>query len=243
MKALRKISVTLFLFCLVGLATAQDVIVMKDQSTVMTKVLEITSTEIKYKKWNNQDGPTYSILRSEVASINYENGEVEKLTDISNNQQLTNQQVQTLNGSMVNYGTVLYLNGRKLSDNEVKNLVDTQNYQLYLKAGRQNKTAYVFIIGGGIGLAIAGIAALVDHEKDYHSTNFKIKIASTTTGLILGMTGWILESSASNKAKKVAETYNQNHSSHYSFNISPSLMKCEIPQGNCGLGLTVSMNF
>ena len=89
MKILRLFA-TLSLFFIAGMASAQDVIVKKDQSTVMSKVLEITNTEIKYKKWNNQDGPTYSIDRSEVLSINYENGEVEKFTETTNNQQNTN---------------------------------------------------------------------------------------------------------------------------------------------------------
>lgn len=56
---------------------AQDVIVKKDGSTVLSKVMEIGSTEIKYKKWSNQDGPLYTISVSELQSINYENGERE----------------------------------------------------------------------------------------------------------------------------------------------------------------------
>ena len=101
MKTLKKLTATLFLLCVVGMASAQDVIVKKDQSTVMSKVLEITSTEIKYKKWNNQDGPTYSIDRSEVLSINYENGEVEKFTGSTNDQQSKKAtQVQYLNSYM-----------------------------------------------------------------------------------------------------------------------------------------------
>ena len=81
MKTLRGLFVSLILLCSTGTAMAQDVIVKKDQSTVMSKVLEITSTEIKYKKWSNQDGPTYSISRTEVVSINYQNGNVDKFAD------------------------------------------------------------------------------------------------------------------------------------------------------------------
>ena len=64
MRIIRRLSAALFLFCIVGTANAQDVIVKTDNSTILSKVLEITSTEIKYKKWNNQDGTTYSINRS-----------------------------------------------------------------------------------------------------------------------------------------------------------------------------------
>lgn len=247
MKTLRRLFTTLFLLSIAGMATAQDVIVMKDQSTIMSKVLEITNTEIKYKKWNNQDGPTYSINRSEVVSINYENGEVEKFSETAHDQQYNNTpQIQNPNSNMVNSGTRLYLNGRILSDNEVRGLVEAQSYQLYTKAGNQEKAAFVCIAGGGIALAVAGIIYLIEPpDTDIHSSIFKTKLAFAIGGLALGMTGWILESSASNKAKKVAETYNNSHGGTYSLNLSPSLMRCELPQsqGNCALGLTLSMNF
>jgi hypothetical protein len=67
----------LFLFLCPALASAQDVIVKKDGSTIISKVLEITSTEVKYKKFSNQTGPTYSISKSDVQAINYDNGEKE----------------------------------------------------------------------------------------------------------------------------------------------------------------------
>lgn len=248
MKTLKKLTATLFLLCVVGMASAQDVIVKKDQSTVMSKVLEITSTEIKYKKWNNLDGPTYSINRSEVLSINYENGEVEKFTGSTNDQQSKKAtQVQYLNSYMT-YSSAgsLFLNGRMLSDKEVQNLVDPQSYQLYLKAGNQAVTGFILDISGGIALVVAGLIQLIETDaNDSHSTSFKTKLAFAIGGLTLGMTGWILGNSAVNKVKKIADTYNNTHGNAYSLNISPSLIRYELPQsqGNCGLGLTLSMNF
>lgn len=54
---------------------AQDVIVQKNGTTIISKILEVGSTEIKYKKFSNPDGPVYSISKSDVISINYENGD------------------------------------------------------------------------------------------------------------------------------------------------------------------------
>lgn len=56
---------------------SQDVIVKKDGSTILSKVLEVSSSEVKYKKYSNQDGPIYSISSSNIQVINYENGEKE----------------------------------------------------------------------------------------------------------------------------------------------------------------------
>ena len=61
-------------------ASAQDVIVKKDGSTIVSKVIEITATEVKYKRFSNQDGPTYTIAKTEIQAINYENGEKDTFT-------------------------------------------------------------------------------------------------------------------------------------------------------------------
>ena len=58
-------------------ANAQDIIVSKDGTTIMSKVIEVSSSFVKYKKYSYLDGPTYSLEVSKILSINYENGEKE----------------------------------------------------------------------------------------------------------------------------------------------------------------------
>lgn len=255
MKALRRLSTTLFLLCLAEIVVAQDVIVMKDQTTVMSKVLEITSTEIKYKNWNNQDGPTYSVLRSEVVSINYENGEVENVDGTTNNQSnqqdSNSQQVQYLNSYMTSSDGWLYLNGRPLSDNEIRNLVGQEGYQQYLKGRKLGQTGIILDVIGGASILVALAMRLFNSDLNTlgpstintpafktYITAYVIGGASLGTGLLVGIFG-------SEKLEKVAETYNNKHGNSYSLNISPSLLQYEIPQSqnNYGLGLTFSMNF
>ena len=59
---------------------AQDKIYKPDGSQIEVKVLEITPNEIKYKKYSNLDGPVYTIYKSDVLLIVYENGESEVFT-------------------------------------------------------------------------------------------------------------------------------------------------------------------
>ena len=54
-------------------AIAQDVIVKRDGSTILSKVIEIGTSDVKFKKSSNQDGPTYTILKKEIQAINYVN--------------------------------------------------------------------------------------------------------------------------------------------------------------------------
>lgn len=72
------------LLCITGFAQAQDVILKKDDTTILSKVVEVNTTDIKYKKWSNQDGPTYSINRTEIKSINYANGDIDYFTEDTN---------------------------------------------------------------------------------------------------------------------------------------------------------------
>lgn len=53
---------------------AQDVIILKTGDEIKSKVSEIGTTEIKYKKFDNLNGPVISILKSDVFMIKYENG-------------------------------------------------------------------------------------------------------------------------------------------------------------------------
>jgi len=53
---------------------AQDVIIKENGEEIKAKVTEVGATEIKYKKFGNESGPTYTVSKSELFMIKYENG-------------------------------------------------------------------------------------------------------------------------------------------------------------------------
>lgn len=59
---------------------AQDVIFRSANDSIVAKILTVGTTEITYKKWNNLDGPVYSILIDDVAAIRYKNGSYDFFT-------------------------------------------------------------------------------------------------------------------------------------------------------------------
>lgn len=77
MKKIALLTITT-LFLLVASLKAQDLIVKTDGTIIKGKISEITDDAVKYKKADNLDGPVYSIAKSSVSAINYENGTVEK---------------------------------------------------------------------------------------------------------------------------------------------------------------------
>ena len=56
-------------------AMAQDVIVLTNAEEVQAKVKSIGLQEVVYLKWNNLEGPTYTVPKSEIFFIKYANGQ------------------------------------------------------------------------------------------------------------------------------------------------------------------------
>lgn len=75
-------------------AKAQDVIVKKDGSTILSKVLEVNTEDIKYKKSSNQNGPTYTIAKTDIIAINYENGDKDDFNNYKHDANETNKGYQ-----------------------------------------------------------------------------------------------------------------------------------------------------
>jgi flagellar biosynthesis GTPase FlhF len=63
---------------------AQDIITKMDGSEIRAKVTEVDPNVVKYKLYDNQTGPTYVILKSELFRIKYENGRIEVFTGSTN---------------------------------------------------------------------------------------------------------------------------------------------------------------
>lgn len=67
-------------------SVSQDVIYTKDSIEIESKVIEITPDFIKYKKYNQLDGPLRNIEISEVARIKYDDGTEEVFNSDSTGQ-------------------------------------------------------------------------------------------------------------------------------------------------------------
>jgi hypothetical protein len=74
----------------------QDILVLKNSDEIKSKIVEITDLTIKYKKWENLNGPIYNITKLDVLFIRYENGmkEVISPTISMSNPEIVNNQVE-----------------------------------------------------------------------------------------------------------------------------------------------------
>ena len=56
-------------------AAAQDTIFKTDAQTIKARILEISPSEVRYKRFSNPDGPTYVLPVAQISHIVYQNGE------------------------------------------------------------------------------------------------------------------------------------------------------------------------
>ena len=138
----------LFLVALVSAltASAQDVIVKTDGSTVLCKVVEVNGSAVVYLKWSDLEGPRYAIERSQISTVNYQDGRQDKMNAQTTNAYSPNNQ-QTGNW---NY-----------NDNSLLALDKTRNTTnpIYKKIKRLKTigwTAGTALIVGGASLMIVG---------------------------------------------------------------------------------------
>ncbi|MCL2442030.1 MAG: hypothetical protein FWD13_01010 [Treponema sp.] len=74
---MKNIFTIIFLLTGIWSVTAQDLIVLRNGEMIESKVVEISQTEIRYRRYTNLDGPMIVIPAANVLSIRYENGTYE----------------------------------------------------------------------------------------------------------------------------------------------------------------------
>ena len=78
MKQLLRKSVVLAALCLMaGIMQAQDIIVTNKAEKIEGKILEVSTTEIRYKRLNFEDGPVFVLPIKDIHTVIYSNGEVQ----------------------------------------------------------------------------------------------------------------------------------------------------------------------
>jgi hypothetical protein len=61
---------------------AQDTLTLRSGENIIVKIIEVGSTEVKFKKVTNINGPIFSTLKSDLILIRYENGSKDDFSSI-----------------------------------------------------------------------------------------------------------------------------------------------------------------
>ena len=228
--------------------SAQDTIIFMNGDEVITRVREVSDTELKYSLWDNQDGPVYVKRAAEVFMVKYHNGRKEV---ISNN---TSQKQSVI--SRVDYGKMEYnrgdliIDGHKLTDNDVLEIFGDLATESYLSACSQRRRGNLLIALGwvefGGGIALLAISKAFDYSIDFLAAYYT-GLSALSLGLVEVPVGYILKGISNGRLSNMADKYNNTHGycDNFSIKITPTIVyaSTETSTLNCGFGAGLSIKF
>ena len=87
---MKNILLIILCICSSSIIKAQDNLSMRSGESIIAKVLEVTTNEVKYKKFDNLNGPDMIILKSDLLQIRYENGTKDDFSNIIKKEETNN---------------------------------------------------------------------------------------------------------------------------------------------------------
>lgn len=163
---MKRIFILLMAFCAVLFATAQDVIFLGANDSIIAKVVSIGASEITYQKWSNLEGPIYSIKTEQIVAIRYANGSC----DFFNNKEPETTQAASSHDEMLlsRSGNTYYSEGLVMNKKETLRWLETQNCSY---AYEQFRKGYITANVGwglfGVGFAVGILGAALYRNKIY----------------------------------------------------------------------------
>ena len=154
---MKKFILSLVAICVATVLFAQDVIVTIDEQQISAKILEISSSEIKYLDFNNQDGPVYVLSIQEILSVQLANGDVksyERKTAPIIVETTTTTKQSNNTSYLIRTGNRYHYNGIEMRGDVYANFLKnncTEAYTKYQK-GRTVSTVGWILLGVGVGL-------------------------------------------------------------------------------------------
>jgi hypothetical protein len=161
MKKIKYLFLTVIVILLASASYAQDIIITTKAEKISAKVTEVDVEVIKYKMFDYQDGPTYTIKKSEIASIIYQNGQVEVFEQTKAEESKKPEQEAKPSSMDADY---MYF--KRLDDDAMSKFLernDDESYRIF-HSGEKLKTAGKAVLIPGIVLSAGGLVVAIVGE-------------------------------------------------------------------------------
>lgn len=214
-------------FVAVG-AFAQDLIITRDGQRIEAKVIEVSSAEVKYKEFNNQDGATFILRADEINTVVFENGSVKvfnapaqaddnqpaKIEDTAAAEEVLPQvALFTMDDD------IYFLGDRKFTEAEYLAFVQENcqpAYEAFMKGAKLRKTGWQLLASGlpifTAGVVLCGVGVGIGRERNDPQLRDGLCISgailtSVGTGLSIGSIPCLIVGSV--KKNNSYEVYNE----------------------------------
>ena len=229
--------------------SAQDIITLKNGDEIQALVQEIGDVDVKYKKFDNPNGPNYTLKKAEIFMIRYANGSrdvfaTEPVIEVvppllpATRQPNTQRQVEMQLEPLSIDGVQIYnSNGKKLSRSEIQNIMRNvpEALDLYNSGIRRRGTGTGFAIPGNIlfwGGFATWITGIITEDPDIRTAGLVLEIASIPFNIV----SIITTSSGNRRIRNAVGTYNREIRQGYTSDMS---LNMGITKSG-GLGLTLT---
>ena len=150
---MKKFMLTIVAIIATTMLFAQDIIITKDAQKINAKITEISSDNVKYLDFNNQDGPTFVLSTDEISSIMFSNGQVKVY---ENNNKSVVVQSENKNEYLLRTGNTYYYEGRAMRGDVYAQFLQSKCTDAYTKYKYGKNMANVgwALFGVGLGLDV-----------------------------------------------------------------------------------------
>ena len=150
--------ILLLIFSYLPAIHAQDTILKRNEEKIITKITEVNQNDIKYKRFDYQDGPTFTIAKWEIKYIIYGNGAKESFESFSAPKAVDAPTKEDL--SIQPAGRFYYYKKQRLPEQSMLDIVwkfQDKKINLFINKTENSKVIKNCFFIGGILLGAAGI--------------------------------------------------------------------------------------
>ena len=216
---MKKFITILAVICYGNVLLAQDLIILKSSEEIKAVVQEIGLNDVKYKKYENPNGPTYTLLKANIFMIKYENGNKDVFNEVTERKLLTQAVSEiSLNPKMLqteeNFWTgtqVVDYTGRVLKRSEIRSLMAaTPDALAAYNSSVTMKTIAIILNTGGMGAMLYNLC--FNRGADSYLVIYGVGVTCVVVGLSLDMAG-------NSKRKKSVDFYNNSLDKSYASSL------------------------
>ena len=221
----------------VNVAQSQDYLYLLNSDTIKSKVLEVNENDVKYKDFENPDGPVYTINKSRIDKIIYQNGKVDYFNSVAtDNNQNSNQNLPKL---LTFDQLMAFTDAEKeayLSTIGIQSIYEKfKKGQSFTEKGKRLRGTGVFITIGGCVLYGTSLVIIEDRFEEGAILYVAGSVALTAGQLLIIAS--IPFSAVGGGLKKSAESQYQDFSLGKSYTSIKPVLNFGLTQNGIGLSL------